>query len=59
MGLHAYAYWLFKAGRIPIPKLGYPLNILEGSLTLVIFAIILWPGTDGPNRFGNDPRLEA
>ena len=59
VGLKAYAYWLYEAGRIPAPKLGFPFNILEGSLTIVIFAIILWPGTDGANRFGNDPRLEA
>jgi len=27
-------------------------------LCLAILVLFLWPGTDGPNRFGSDPRLE-
>lgn len=36
-------------------------SLTDIALDLVCIAIIvlfLWPGTDGPNRFGPDPRLE-
>lgn len=26
---------------------------------IAIFVLLMWPGTDGPNQFGPDPRLEA
>ncbi|WP_309601961.1 DUF805 domain-containing protein [Sphingomonas sp.] len=58
IGLRAYELWLYRVGQLPAPKLGFPANLLIGALGIVGWAIILWPGTDGPNRFGDDPRLE-
>lgn len=35
-----------------------PLTVVSGVLGLAVFVLCLLPGTEGPNRYGPDPRLE-
>jgi len=41
-----------------IANTGSPLAIASGLVVLAILILCLLPGTDGPNRYGPDPRLE-
>lgn len=34
-----------------------PLEWAAGALVLVVFVLLILPGTEGPNRYGKDPRL--
>ena len=58
VGLNIYAQTLFDAGRLSLPSFGFPLNIAEGVLVIAFWLFVLWPGSEGANRYGPDPRLE-
>ena len=57
LGLKLYGQILFDARQLPIPELGYPFNVAEFILVIAFWVLVVWPGTDGANRFGQDPRL--
>ena len=56
IGLKLYGRILFDARQLPTPKLGYPFNVAEIMLVVVFWVLAVWPGTEGENRFGQDPR---
>ena len=58
LGLQLYGQILYDARQLPIPELGYPFNVAEIMLVLAFWAFLLWPGTEGANRFGPDPHLD-
>jgi uncharacterized membrane protein YhaH (DUF805 family) len=35
-----------------------PVTVASGLVGIMVLALCFWPGTDGPNRYGADPRLE-
>ena len=54
--LKLYAQILYDEGRLPVPNFGPPLNALELGLVVLFWVLVLWPGTNGDNRFGPSPR---
>jgi uncharacterized membrane protein YhaH (DUF805 family) len=58
IGLKISAQTQFDAGRLPLPSFDLPLNVVEGAFVIAFWVLMLWPGTEGENRFGPDPRLD-
>ena len=58
LGLNLYGQVLFDTGQRPSHQLGFPFNVAETILALAFWVLLVWPGTDGANRFGQDPRLD-
>lgn len=56
LGMRAYGQYLYNIGELPMPKLGAPYNSINVVLVIVFWAVALWPGTSGVNRYGPDPR---
>lgn len=56
LGMSAYGQYLFNVGELPLPKLGAPYSVINIVLVVVLWAMILGPGTTGINRYGPDPR---
>lgn len=52
-------YELVRFSANPYPSIDgqHPLTWIDGSLKIVVLIFLLLPGTDGPNRYGDDPRL--
>ena len=58
LGLKLYEHIQFDAGRLTVPSLGYPYSLIEDGFALAFWVLVFWPGTDGENRFGHDPRKD-
>lgn len=54
--LNAWAWWQFEAGILPSPELPFAYEAVRIVLVIGFWAIVVWPGTKGANRFGPDPR---
>ena len=58
LALKLYERFELDAGRLLAPNLGFPYNVLMLGLVVVFWVLLFWPGTDGENRFGLDPRKD-
>lgn len=56
LALRLYAQILHDAGQLPIADFSYPFNVAERLLLVAFWALVIWPGTAGENRFGPQPR---
>jgi len=57
--LRLYAQILYDAGQLPIADVRYPFNVAERLLLIAFWALVIWPGTAGENRFGPEPRQSS
>ncbi len=58
-GLKAYGSYLFETLQAPTPSLDYPLSVFLTVSGFAFLAIVLWPPTKGPNRFGPVPPIRT
>jgi uncharacterized membrane protein YhaH (DUF805 family) len=56
IGIKACERYLYNIGELPAPDLGSPFDLISGALVVAFWCFALWPGTNGQNRFGPDPR---
>jgi uncharacterized membrane protein YhaH (DUF805 family) len=56
--LRFYERIQFDMGRFPLPDVGYPYKLVAMALVVAFWVFAFWPGTDGENRFGPDPRKD-
>ena len=57
--LKLYGQILFDTHQRPVAALGFPFILAELVLVIAFWVLVVWPGTDGENRFGQDPRRVA
>jgi uncharacterized membrane protein YhaH (DUF805 family) len=58
LGLKLYGQILLDARLLPTAQLGFPFNVAGMILGLAFWVLVVWPGTNGANRFGQDPHLD-
>ena len=56
LGLWLYGQILSDPRHLPIARLGFPYTLANVILVSAFWVLLVWPGTDGENRFGHDPR---